>query len=107
MDYMNLLTMVVVGMIAGTAAARIVKGDNFGFLMNSLLGIAGAIVGGFIFKALDVSPGAGIVRIIDETFDVQLPENFVGMVVSATVGAIILLFVSKTFRRRRVKKHIV
>ena len=95
MDYMNILIMIVVGIIAGTLAARIVKGDNFGVLINALLGIAGAVVGANIFKLLKLTPGAGIVKMIDETFDVQLPQNFIGMLVSATIGAIIILMVAR------------
>lgn len=103
MDYLNLLVMVVVGIIAGSLAARIVKGDNFGPLINGLLGIAGAIVGGFLFKLLGLTPGQGIVNMISETFGVELPKNFVGMLVSATIGAVLILIVSR-FVKRPLKK---
>lgn len=100
-DIMNLVVMVLVGAIAGTLAARIVKRDNFGFLANALLGIGGAVVGGFIFNFLNLTPGEHITKIISKTFDVDLPLNFVGMIVSATVGAIVLLILSNMFRRKR------
>jgi len=99
MDYLNLLVMIIVGVIAGSLAARIVKGDNFGPLINGVLGIAGAIVGGFLFKLVGLTPGKGIVTMISDTFGVELPENFVGMVVSATIGAIIILFLSRFVKR--------
>lgn len=101
MDYMNILVMVAVGLIAGSLAARIVKGDNFGILINSLLGIAGAIVGGYLFKMLKLTPGAGIVKMIDETFDVELPQNFIGMLVSATIGAIIILLIARFVKQAK------
>lgn len=100
MDYMNLVVMVIVGAIAGTLAARIVKKDNFGFVVNALLGIAGAVVGGFIFNLLKLTPGEQIVKLISDTFNVDLPLNFVGMIVSATVGAIVLLILSNFVRGR-------
>lgn len=99
MDYLNLLVMIVVGIIAGSLAARIVKGDNFGPLINGLLGIAGAIVGGYLFKLLGLTPGQGIVTMISDTFGVELPKNFVGMLVSATIGAVLILIVARFIKK--------
>ena len=96
--------MIIVGAIAGSLAARVIRGDNFGFIINAILGIAGAVVGGHIFNWLNVSPGSGIVKIIDDTFGVSLPENLVGMIVSATVGAIVILWVMSIFRSRRSRR---
>jgi len=98
MDPIKIVVMVLVGAVAGSLAARIMKGDNFGFLVNSLLGIAGAVVGGFIFDFLGLTPGKGIVKIISDTFGVDLPLNIVGMVVSATIGAIVILWVFRILR---------
>lgn len=89
------LIMILVGAVAGTLAARIMKGDSFGFLINALLGIAGGIVGGAIFNALNINAGSGLVKIIYNQFGVKFPENIVGMIISATVGAILILWVSK------------
>ena len=101
MDPIKLALMVGVGAIAGTIAARVAKGDNFGFVINALLGIAGAIVGGYIFNFLGLTPGQGIVKMISDTFGVELPLNIVGMIVSATVGAIVILIVSGFVLGRR------
>ena len=91
--------MLVVGALAGTLAARIMKGKDFGMVINSLLGIAGAIVGGMLFNVLGVTPGAGITKTLSSNFGVNLPTNFVGMIVAATVGAVIILFLAKVLRR--------
>lgn len=101
MDPLKLALMIGVGAVAGTIAARVAKGDNFGFVINALLGIAGAIVGGYIFNFLGLTPGQGIVNMIDQTFGVELPKGIVGMVVSATVGAIVILMVSGFVLGRR------
>ena len=102
----NVLIMVIVGAISGTLAARVIRGDNFGFIINAILGIAGAVVGGSIFNFLGMTPGRGIVKVISETFGVDLPLNIVGMVVSATVGAILILWAMNIFRgRRRVRRR--
>lgn len=104
MDPIKLITMVAVGAVAGTLAARVAKGDNFGFVVNALLGIGGAVVGGYIFNFLGLTPGEGIVKILSDTFGVDLPLNLVGMVVSATVGAIVILVVSGFVLGRRKSK---
>ncbi len=98
MDYMNLLVMVIVGAIAGSLAARIMANDSFGIVVNAILGIAGAVVGGMIFNFLRITPGKGIVKVVSETFGVDLPLNLVGMIVSATIGAILILFATRILR---------
>lgn len=98
MEVMNLVVMIVVGVISGTLAARIVKGTNFGLLINALLGIAGAVVGGFVFNLLKITPGENIVKVLSDTFQVDLPVNIVGMVVSGTVGAIIILIIANALK---------
>lgn len=101
MDIYNIVLMVIVGAIAGTLAARIMRGDNFGFIVNAILGIAGAVVGGTIFNFLGLTPGRGIVNVISDTFGVNLPVNIVGMLVSATLGAILILWLGRIFKGRR------
>ncbi len=94
-DILKWIIMILVGAVSGTIAARIMKGDSFGFVINSLLGIAGGIVGGFLFDKLNINAGSGIVKIVENQFGVVLPENIIGMMVSATVGAIIILWVTQ------------
>ena len=100
-DIANILVMIVVGSISGALAARIMSGDSFGFVINSILGIAGAVIGGYIFQQLNMAPGSGIVKIVSDTFGVNLPANIVGMIVSATLGAIIILWITRLFRGKR------
>ena len=87
--------MIIVGAISGTLAARIMKGDSFGFFVNAMLGIAGAVVGGFLFNLLNINAGSGIVKVVESQFGVTLPQNIVGSIISATVGAILILWASK------------
>lgn len=98
---MNILVMLIVGGIAGTLAARIMRGTNFGLVVNVLLGVAGAIVGGFLFKLVGMTPGKNIVKVIDDTFDVSLPQDIIGMIVSATIGSIIIIWLFGMLKGRR------
>ena len=94
-DVLKWIIMIIVGAISGTLAARIMKGDSFGFVINAMLGIAGGVVGGFLFNLLNINAGSGIVKVVEDQFGVTLPQNIIGMIISATVGAIIILWVSK------------
>ncbi len=48
---MSIIVWIVLGLIAGFIASRIVNREGEGFLLDIVLGIIGALVGGFIFNA--------------------------------------------------------
>jgi uncharacterized membrane protein YeaQ/YmgE (transglycosylase-associated protein family) len=100
-EILNILLMIGIGAIAGTLAARIVKKRKYSFIVNTLLGIAGAIVGGYIFGLLNLTPGKHITQMISDTFGVNLPQDFMGKIVSALVGAILILLLSNFVTRNR------
>ena len=76
---MNIIGWIVVGLIAGALAKMLMPGDDpGGIIVTMLLGIAGAIVGGFIAVALNISNGV-------DDFDI-------GTIFLAVVGAMLLLF---------------
>jgi uncharacterized membrane protein YeaQ/YmgE (transglycosylase-associated protein family) len=47
-----LILWIIVGLIAGWAAGKIMKGSGYGPLMDTALGMVGAVVGGWIFNTL-------------------------------------------------------
>jgi uncharacterized membrane protein YeaQ/YmgE (transglycosylase-associated protein family) len=49
---MGLLTWLVVGLIAGWLAGLVVKGGGFGIIGDIILGVVGALLGGFLAGAL-------------------------------------------------------
>jgi len=73
-DVGELVTWVVVGVIAGWLASTIMRKKR-GLVSYALLGIVGSIVGGVLFAFLDLG-GA---------------TNVLGSIVIATVGAVIVL----------------
>ena len=77
MESHHLITWIVIGLIAGALAGRVVEGSSFGCLGNLAVGIAGAIVGGAILHA--VQPDARY--------------EFLGSIVVAFIGAALLLAV--------------
>ena len=76
---MSILAWILVGLIAGALAKMLMPGDDpGGIIVTILLGIAGAIIGGFVAVALNISNGV-------DDFDV-------GTIVLAVLGSMLLLF---------------
>jgi uncharacterized membrane protein YeaQ/YmgE (transglycosylase-associated protein family) len=83
---MSVIAWIVLGLIAGALAKFIMPGrDPGGFIMTILIGIAGALIGGFISTRL----GFGAV----DAFDLR-------SIVIAVLGAILLLAIFRLLRRR-------
>lgn len=82
-DPQSLIILLIVGAIAGWLAGTIVKGFGFGLIGNIIVGVIGAFIGGWLFPSLGLWDLPGIV----------------GVIVSATLGAIILLVVIGLIRR--------
>ena len=60
---MNLVMWILVGLLAGLLAGGVMKRGGYGLRWDILLGLAGSIVGSWIFGALRVSPDAGMVAV--------------------------------------------
>ena len=61
---MYLLWWILVGLIAGWLTGKLMKGGGYGFILDVVLGIVGAIVGGFIARAIGISPEGGLIYTI-------------------------------------------
>ena len=70
------LSWIVVGLIAGAVAARVVAGRGFGCIADIVVGVAGALIGGYLLGLL---------------FNVSGTVGFWGSVVVAFIGAAVLL----------------
>jgi uncharacterized membrane protein YeaQ/YmgE (transglycosylase-associated protein family) len=58
---MYILYIILVGLIAGWATGKIMKGSGYGVLTDILLGIAGAIIGSRLLGLLGIYSSGGIV----------------------------------------------
>jgi uncharacterized membrane protein YeaQ/YmgE (transglycosylase-associated protein family) len=83
---MSIIGWIVLGLIAGFIASKIVNKAGEGFFLDIVLGIVGAIVGGFVFTAFGASGITGF--------------NLYSMVV-AIIGAIIVLVIYHAVSGRR------
>ena len=75
---MHVLWFLLVGLVAGWLAGVLTKGSGFGVLGNMAIGVAGAFIGGFLFRLIGLSA-----------------VSTIGSIVTATIGAVILLVVVK------------
>jgi uncharacterized membrane protein YeaQ/YmgE (transglycosylase-associated protein family) len=76
----GLLAWIVIGLLAGWIAGTVTRGRGFGCIINIVLGLIGAVIGGWIFSRL------GIVT-----------WGFIGSLAAATVGAVVLVAVARLF----------
>jgi uncharacterized membrane protein YeaQ/YmgE (transglycosylase-associated protein family) len=74
------ISWIIVGLISGAIAARVVAGRGFGCLADIVVGVAGALIGGFLLGAI---------------FHVSGTVGFWGSIIVAFIGAAVLLSVLK------------
>lgn len=85
---MGLLTWIILGLVAGWLASVFMKTNSTqGFLMDIILGVGGAILGGFLMSLLGQQPVEGF--------------NLYSIAV-ATVGAILLIWIGRMFLSREL-----
>lgn len=59
---MDIIWMILIGFLAGVIAKWIMPGkEGGGFVMTTILGIAGSLVGGFLFRLIGLGGGTGLI----------------------------------------------
>ena len=76
----SVIAWVIIGLIAGWLAGTVSRGRGFGCIADIILGMVGAIIGGWIFLKLNILGGGLLYSIA-----------------AATVGAVILVAVARLF----------
>lgn len=61
---MAVLWWIIVGLIAGWATGKIMRGSGYGALVDIIVGIVGAVIGGWIMSALGFSASGGMIYTI-------------------------------------------
>ena len=84
--FIGILSWIILGLIAGFIGSKIVDRQGQGFWLNIALGIAGALVGGFLFDLFGVSGVTGL--------------NIYSMIV-AVVGSVVVLLIYNALTVRR------
>jgi uncharacterized membrane protein YeaQ/YmgE (transglycosylase-associated protein family) len=79
---MGVLAWIIIGLVAGWLAARIVDAPR-GLFRNLIVGLIGAVLGGFLFEKLNV----------------HVVPDFWGELITATIGAVVFLLLWQVIRR--------
>jgi uncharacterized membrane protein YeaQ/YmgE (transglycosylase-associated protein family) len=83
---LDLVTLLIVGLIAGLLASYAVGGVGYGILGDIVVGIVGAFLGSWLFGALGVGTPFG---------------GLAGTIFVAFIGAVVLLLLLRAIRGRR------
>ena len=83
---MSIITWIVLGLVAGWLASMLMRGGGYGIIGDIILGIVGALVGGFLSSALLGVDVSGF--------------NFTSVVI-ATVGAILVIAIARALTPAR------
>lgn len=84
--YMEILTWLIVGLVAGVLASLLVGGSGYGIVGDIVVGIVGAFIGGWLFRAAGWSAPWG---------------GLAGTIFVAFIGAIVLLLILHLLGGRR------
>jgi uncharacterized membrane protein YeaQ/YmgE (transglycosylase-associated protein family) len=79
---MDLVWFLLIGLAAGWLAGQLTKGGGFGLVGDLVVGVIGAMLGGWIFRLLGISAG-----------------GLIGALVTATVGAVALVMLLRLIKR--------
>ena len=82
MSLTSLIWFLLIGLIAGWLAGKVMKGGGFGVVGDMIVGVIGALIGGWLFGQLGISAG-----------------GLIGAIITAFVGAVILIFLLRIIRR--------
>jgi uncharacterized membrane protein YeaQ/YmgE (transglycosylase-associated protein family) len=84
---MDILTLLIVGLVAGVLATWAVGGIGYGILGDIVVGIVGAFLGSWLFRVLNIrNPVAGLA----------------GTILVAFIGSVVLLLILRAVRSRRL-----
>lgn len=78
----GILVILVVGLVAGWLAGKIVRGTGFGLIGDICIGIVGAFIAAWLLPRLGIGLGTGLLRAI----------------INSTIGAVILLLIVRLVR---------
>ena len=74
---------ILIGLAAGWLAGQLMGGGGFGVVGDIIVGVIGALIGGYLFRFFGISAEGGLL----------------GALIVATIGAVVLLFLLRLIKR--------
>ena len=81
---MSFIWYIIIGIVAGFLAGKIMRGGGFGLVRNLLLGILGGVLGGWVFALFGLAA-----------------SGLIGSLITSTVGAILVLWIASLFSKSK------
>ena len=81
---MGFIWYIMIGIVAGFLAGKIMRGGGFGLIINLLLGILGGVLGGWVFALFGLAA-----------------SGLIGSLITSTVGAVLVLWIASLFSKSR------
>ena len=81
---MGFIWYIIIGIVAGFLASKVMRGGGFGLIINLLLGILGGVLGGWVFALFGLSA-----------------SGLIGSLITSTVGAILVLWIASLFSKSK------
>ena len=81
---MSFIWYIIIGIVAGFLAGKIMRGGGFGLVTNLLLGILGGVLGGWVFALFGLAA-----------------SGLIGSLITSTVGAILVLWIASLFSKSK------
>lgn len=79
---MSFIWYIIIGIVSGFIAGKIMRGGGFGLLINLIVGIVGGLLGGWVFGLLGIAAG-----------------GILGSLITSVIGAVLLLWILSLFTR--------
>lgn len=80
---MEFVWFILIGLVAGWLAGKLMRGKGFGVIGDIVIGIVGALLGVFLFRWVGIQIGGGLL----------------GGLIIATIGAVVLLFLIRLIKQ--------
>jgi uncharacterized membrane protein YeaQ/YmgE (transglycosylase-associated protein family) len=90
MDGHGIIAWIIIGAIAGLITGKLMKGSGFGFFMDMVVGLIGAVVGGWLAEKVGIAPPG--------------QQGLIISIVIAVVGAVILTVILRLITGGRVRE---
>lgn len=81
-NIMSFLWFIIIGIVAGFIAGKLMHGGGFGVVINLIVGVVGGVLGGWLFSLLGIST-----------------DSIFGSLVTSVVGAVVLLWIAGLINR--------
>lgn len=79
---MSFIWYILIGIVSGFVAGKLMRGGGFGWVVNLIVGIAGGVLGGWLFGLFGIST-----------------HSIIGNLITSVVGAVVLLWITGLISR--------